>query len=115
MLFRSALFREHRRCCEHLHEQRAAAAPAGADAARAERDRADPQLGTGHGERESSPAQVVDFRRASSRPDETIVIYYDSRRNLVAQGVIPTRPRFAERYPRPFPDDLVPGEFVKDP
>jgi hypothetical protein len=68
------------------------------------------KLGTGHGHREASPAQYVNFRRASSTPDETIVIYYDSRRNLVAQGVLPQpeRPWFAERRPEPFPHGFVP-------
>jgi hypothetical protein len=68
------------------------------------------KLGTGHGHRESSPAQYVDFQRASSTPDETIVIYYDSRRNLVAQGVLPQqeRPWMADRRPDPFPSGFVP-------
>ena len=50
------------------------------------RRRSEAKLGTGHGHREASPAQYVDFRRASSTPDETIVIYYDSRRNLRRAG-----------------------------
>ena len=68
------------------------------------------RLGTGHGPRETSPAQYVNFRRAASTPDETIVIYYDSRRNLVAQGVLPQpqRPWFADRRPDPFPNGFVP-------
>ena len=68
------------------------------------------KLGTGHGPREASPAQYVNFRRASASPDETIVIYYDSRRNLVAQGVLPQpqRPWFADRRPDPFPNGFVP-------
>jgi hypothetical protein len=73
-----------------------------------ESSRSESKLGTGHGQRESSPAQYVDFRRASSTPDETIVIYYDSRRNLVAQGVLPQRPMFADRRPDPFPNGFVP-------
>jgi hypothetical protein len=68
------------------------------------------KLGTGHGHREASPAQYVNFQRASSTPDETIVIYYDSRRNLVAQGVLqePERPWYADRRPQPFPNGFVP-------
>lgn len=68
------------------------------------------KLGTGHGHREASPAQYVNFRRASSTPDETIVIYYDSRRNLLAQGVLPQpqRPWYADRRPEPFPNGFVP-------
>ena len=73
-----------------------------------ESSRSESKLGTGHGQRESSPAQYVDFKRASASPDETIVIYYDSRRNLVAQGVLPQRPVFADRRPDPFPNGFVP-------
>jgi hypothetical protein len=68
------------------------------------------KLGTGHGHPEASPAQYVNFQRASSTPDETIVIYYDSRRNLLAQGVLPQpeRPWYADRRPEPFPNGFVP-------
>jgi hypothetical protein len=78
-----------------------------ADSREAQR-RSESKLGTGHGQRESSPAQYVDFKRAASTPDETIVIYYDSRRNLLAQGVLPQRPVFADRRPDPFPNGFVP-------
>lgn len=67
------------------------------------------QLGTGHGEREYSPTRYVDFVRQSDSPDEIITIYYDSRANLLARGIIPT-PRIAE--PRPFPASFG---FVPDP
>lgn len=63
-------------------------------------------LGTGHGRRESSPVREVAFERASEQPAETIEIYYDSYRNLVAQGVI-TAP-VARRDPSPFPSRFVP-------
>jgi hypothetical protein len=59
------------------------------------------ELGTGHGRREHSPAHYVEFERASRAPAEIITLYYDSRRNLLARGVL--------REPRPFP------EFVPDP
>lgn len=59
------------------------------------------KLGTGHGRREHSPAYYVHFERASRLPAETITLYYDSRRNLLARGVL--------RGPRPFPG------FVPDP
>jgi hypothetical protein len=65
------------------------------------------RLGTGHGERIDSSTQYTDFRRASDQPAEVITLYYDSRANLVARGIIPSR-NFAE--PRPFP-----GGFVPDP
>ena len=73
------------------------------DVARAER-----QLGTGHGRHETSPAYYASFERATSAPAEVITLYYDSRPNLVARGVIrdvvPVAP-----HPRPFPG------FVPDP
>lgn len=67
-------------------------------------------LGTGHGRREWSPARHVEFERASSRPDQRVVIRYDRLENLVARGVLP-RPRPA-REPDPFPGALG---FVPDP
>ena len=65
-------------------------------------------LGTGHGRREDSPVRWVQFERATSEPAETVAIYYDSYRNLVAQGVIRDRVQVAR--PQPFP-----GQFVPDP
>jgi hypothetical protein len=64
-------------------------------------------LGTGHGSSETSPVRTTTFERASSSPDEVITIYYDSYRNLLAQGVI-RAPQLAR--PQPFP-----GQFVPDP
>lgn len=97
----------------------AASAPAGAPAAegrmKAERAdtlgsaaRAEKKLGTGHGERLTAPTEYTSFRRASSAPAEVITIYYDSRANLIARGIIPN-PRNNVR-PNPFP-----GGFVPDP
>jgi hypothetical protein len=109
-----ALFREQQPCCVHWpHESddRSAPAPAtkGEESSAADgQRRGDSRLGTGHGHRESSPAQYVEFRRASSTPDETIVIYYDSWKNLVAQGVLPERSWLADRRPNPFPDGFAP-------
>jgi hypothetical protein len=122
-----ALFRErqphYEPCCRPWREDRAAAPSASpeastqaADDAELQRDssgarqrRSEEKLGTGHGHREASPAQYVDFKRASSTPDETIVIYYDSRKNLVAQGVLPQPHRqYANRRPDPFPNGFVP-------
>lgn len=74
--------------------------------------RAEKKLGTGHGERLNAPTEYTRFQRASSTPAEVITIYYDSRANLVARGVIPD-PRNNARYnvrPNPFP-----GGFVPDP
>ena len=66
------------------------------------------KLGTGHGERETSEVAWTDFRRASDNPSELLSVYYDSRANLVARGVIPGR---AHAEPNPFPG----FRFVPDP
>jgi hypothetical protein len=68
-------------------------------------------LGTGHGRREYSPVQQVEFERASARPDELVAIRYERRETLVAMGVLPAR-RHAWRDPDPFPVAL---SFVPDP
>ena len=69
----------------------------------------DQRLGTGHGSREDSPVVYTRFTRSSSRPAEQLGIWYDSYRNLVAQGVIVIRP-IASTTPNPFPNG-----FVADP
>jgi hypothetical protein len=67
------------------------------------------KLGTGHGDREHSPTRYTEFVRNSDAPDEIVTIYYDSRANLIARGIIPSsRPS----GPTPFPGD---GGFVPDP
>lgn len=76
-------------------------APAEASAPRAKLEE---KLGTGHGRNEQSPARYVEFERESSAPNETVVLHYDSRPNLVARGVI----REQRRDPRPFPAGFVP-------
>jgi hypothetical protein len=68
----------------------------------------DNRLGTGHGRRVDSGARYTEFERASDTPDEVIRIYYDSRRNLVARGIIPEPDRVARRTPDPFPAAFVP-------
>lgn len=67
------------------------------------------QLGTGHGDREFAQVSQIDFKRASNRPAETLSIWYDSRHNLVARGIIPRAP-LARHVPNPFPN-----AFVQDP
>jgi hypothetical protein len=67
--------------------------------------RAESALGTGHGRHETSYAHHTRFERATQAPEQTIVVYYDSRANLVARGVI----HEAITHPRPFPG------FVPDP
>ena len=67
------------------------------------------KIGTGHGERERSDVVYTQFRRATSYPNETIAIHYDTRANLVARGIIPgTAP---VSTPNPFPA----GRFAPDP
>lgn len=63
-------------------------------------------LGTGHGRREHSPTRYVGFERSTEQPLETVAIYYDSYRNLVAQGVLPQHSQ--RRDPNPFPTGFVP-------
>ena len=70
------------------------------------------KLGTGHGAIESSFVSQVEFARASTRPAEVITIFYDSYKNLVAQGVI-RKPHYKKQLPRPFLDDNY--GYVPDP
>jgi hypothetical protein len=81
-------------------------AEAGAPAARAQAAPVEKSLGTGHGRNETSHARYTSFERESDRPNEVIAIYYDSRANLVARGII----REPVRDPQPFP-----ARFVPDP
>ncbi|MBL8415455.1 MAG: hypothetical protein JNM42_13540 [Propionivibrio sp.] len=74
--------------------------------------KAEGRLGTGHGERISAPTQYTEFRRASDTPSEIVTIYYNSRANLLAQGVIPRPPHYGRTNPAPNP---FPGGFVPDP
>ena len=64
------------------------------------------RLGTGHGAREYSHVDNTTFERATRFPAEQLSIWYDSYRNLVAQGII-ERP-IARRDPQPFPNGFVP-------
>ena len=64
------------------------------------------KLGTGHGRSETSNARSVNFERATSSPEEVVTIYYDSRTNLIARGVI--RENRWQREPQPFPAGFVP-------
>ena len=63
-------------------------------------------LGTGHGRREESRVYWAQFERSTDAPVETIAIYYDSYRNLVAQGVLPAPT--ARRDPNPWPTSFTP-------
>ncbi len=88
--------------------QREAAAAERSSAAQAAAKQEDSRLGTGHGRRESSVVQNVAFERATTAPAETITLYYDSYRNLLARGVIRESVPVAP-LPRAFPG------FVPDP
>jgi hypothetical protein len=70
------------------------------------------RLGTGHGPRETSYVQNTTFDRLSSTPNEVIKIRYDSYENLLAMGVVPSRPW--QSGPNPFPDSALP-RYVPDP
>jgi len=85
-----------------------APAPAQAESADKARSIAKSQerLGTGHGAREYSHVDNTTFDRASQRPAEQLSIFYDSYRNLVAQGII-ERP-MARQDPQAFPNGFVP-------
>ncbi len=74
----------------------------------AQMKKAENRLGTGHGERISAPTQYTEFSRSSEAPAEIVTIYYNSRANLLAQGIIP-RPH-GHSVPQAFP-----GGFVPDP
>jgi len=76
---------------------------------RAHRDAEAARLGTGHGRSETSYARYTTFERATDAPAEIISIRYDSRRNLIAQGIIP-----ADAV-RPLAVNPFPGGFVPDP
>jgi hypothetical protein len=82
------------------------------DDARAASAREEARLGTGHGRREDSPVRQVAFERASAQPAETVTLYYDSYRNLLAQGVIRPSPPVAPG-PQPFPGGV--STFAPDP
>ena len=45
-------------------------------------------LGTGHGTIEHAPARRTEFEKESSRPQEVISIYYESRASLIKKGII---------------------------
>lgn len=97
----------------NVAQDTAKAAPAPSSIARRERATTEQKLGTGHGQRETSVIGRTAFERASSRPDEVMALRYDSRANLIAQGVIPAATPPSPR-PRPFPQSPQAG-FVPDP
>ena len=94
-------------------EGAAAPAPAMRESARTLAKKPAEKLGTGHGDREYSPTTYTAFERMRDEPDQIITLYYDSRANLIARGIIPT-PRLAgpKSEPQPFPGS---AGFVPDP
>ena len=97
----------------NLSDSMPASAPASPAHARSETlSKQASRLGTGHGERISAPTQYTEFRRASELPSEVVTIYYNSRANLLAQGIIPRPPSYGASNPLPNP---FPGGFVPDP
>jgi len=97
---------------ELARKEAQSSAGASADAQRSPRAAAaerDDRLGTGHGRIEASQTRHVAFERASNEPAETVTIYYDSHRNLLARGIIPQPVPAYRPGPNPFPG------FVGDP
>lgn len=87
------------------------AAPASSMGALADNAEASPRLkqerlGTGHGAREYAPITNVEFERRSTRPEQVIALFYDSRANLLARGIIPRPTPYHQ--PQPFPQQYVP-------
>ena len=87
---------------------------AGALANQAAAAPAEPSLGTGHGRSETSYASYTGFERASTSPEQTITLYYDSYANLLAQGVPVGVPPIARARPDPLPFPGR-GHFAPDP
>ncbi|RYZ12589.1 MAG: hypothetical protein EOO24_02800 [Comamonadaceae bacterium] len=79
-----------------------------------EAPRAEARLGTGHGARELSVVTHTRFERAGSTPQQVVSVRYDSRANLVRQGVIREPWDAGISQPRPFPGTSRPG-YVPDP
>jgi len=83
----------------------AASEPAAPGARSSQKRQADESsLGTGHGRRKNSLVRYGEFERESDVANEVVVIYYDSRANLIARGIIPG----ARPHPNPFPNGFVP-------
>lgn len=90
-----------------------AASPASPAAMAAESARnSQPDLGTGHGEREYSYVNYTDFRRMQEEPNEVIRIRYDSLEKLVAMGIV-RRPHPRAAGADPFPAST--SGYVPDP
>ena len=71
-----------------------------------------PDLGTGHGEREYSYVNHTEFMRMREEPNEVIHIRYDSLQKLVAMGIV-RRPHLPPVGADPFPASA--SGYVPDP
>lgn len=89
----------------------AAGAPAPASAPSVARQKQSQELGTAHGDRESSWASRTTFERESAYPVQSISVRYDSYSSLVSRGVIRRWEYYERRSPEPFPS----SGFVLDP
>jgi hypothetical protein len=74
----------------------------------------DEKLGTGHGAREWSVVNLVNFDRATPYPQFVRQIEYDTYAHLVANGVIHPYPS-PQQHPRPFPASPDGLGYVPDP
>ncbi len=90
--------------------QRSEAAAGAADSAAPAQEKQQ-SLGTGHGERRYDPAQHTAFQRASRQPSEVQRVFYDSRENLIAAGVLPPDWPQPRTRPDPFPVGFVPDPY----
>lgn len=86
----------------------ASPAPLSAESAR----KSQPDLGTGHGEREHSYVDHTEFTRMQDQPNEVIRIRYDSLERLVAMGIV-RRSHLRPAGADPFPASATP--YVPDP
>jgi hypothetical protein len=91
--------------------ERGDAAKNSAPAAARESDAAAQSIGTGHGQREWSPASHTQFVRATRAPTQVSELRYDDYDTLVARGVL----RSYARYPRDSRPRAFPEGFVADP
>ncbi len=64
------------------------------------------ELGTGHGQRRYDPVTQTQFERDSTRPNQTLALFYDSYEALAARGILPSRGYRSQ--PDPFPIGFVP-------
>ncbi|HEY5803850.1 MAG TPA: hypothetical protein VIT90_09185 [Lysobacter sp.] len=104
---------EERRGGESLDRlERGDAAKGAAAPAVRESEAAAQSIGTGHGQREWSPASHTQFVRASRSPAQVSELRYDDCDSLVARGVVRPYPPYyrSDSRPRAFPHG-----FVADP